>query len=408
MKVLTLSRNYPNDVLPQLGLWVQGLVQALAGLCEVRVVSPVPYAPPLPGLPESFARFRRIPLRRARDGVIVDYPRFLVGPGSSSYSLEASTYTWGVRGPVDRLRAEFPFDLIHAHFIYPDGVAAARLAERYGVPVVTTEHALWQPWMDRYAHVRRLAIQAVRRCSLQMAASRQLAASIAQVTGQPDKIRLVPIGLNRAVFKLPPPGMARDPQQIVYIGRLQFVKGVDVLLRAVRRVTQRGQAIRLVLVGGSFYRQWNVEEQQLRALAHELGVDGQVAFVGPKSPAEVAQIMQQSAATVLPSRRESFGTVLIESLACGTPVIATRCGGPEDIVGAEQGLLVPVEDVGALAAAIETMLCQSDRYPRAALARQATERYAWDVVARQTMAVYQEALASAPTVARAPAVAATQ
>ncbi|RIK39919.1 MAG: hypothetical protein DCC57_19890 [Chloroflexi bacterium] len=68
--------------------------------------------------------------------------------------------------------------------------------------------------------------------------------------------------------------MARDPQQIVYIGRLQFVKGVDVLLRAVRRVTQRGQAIRLVLVGGSFYRQWNVEEQQLRALAHELGIDG--------------------------------------------------------------------------------------------------------------------------------------
>ncbi len=216
MKVLTLSRNYPNDVLPQLGLWVQGLVQALADLCEIRVVSPVPYAPPLPGLPESFARFRRIPPRIAGDGVPTYYPRFLVGPGSTAYAVEARTYTWGVRGLVDRLHAEFPFDLIHAHFIYPDGVAAARLAERYGVPVVTTEHSLWQPWMDTHAHVRRLAIQAVRRCSLQMAASRQLAASITQVTGQPDKIRLVPIGLDRAVFKLPAPGVERRPIRFVY------------------------------------------------------------------------------------------------------------------------------------------------------------------------------------------------
>src|SRR6267143_570436 len=88
----------------------------------------------------------------------------------------------------------------------------------------------------------------------------------------------------------------------------------------------------------------------------KLGLESQIEFVGKKSNAELLRYLQESALLVLPSRRETLGTVLIEALACGTPVVATRCGGPEDIVTDEVGVLVPTEDPEALARGIQTVL----------------------------------------------------
>lgn len=399
MKVLTLSRNYPNSVLPHLGLWVEGLVAAMSAHCEQRVLAPVPYAPPLPGLPATYARFRRAEARSQTAGVAgaidVWHPRFLAGLGHSLHSYEVEPYEWSVRRAAAHLHAEFPFDLIHAHFVYPDGVAAVRLGQLYDVPVVLTEHAVWQPWMDNYPRVRKLAKWAVDRCAFQLAASRYQRDSILKVTQRPDKLRLIPIGMAEQHFRLPPPGVVADPDQIVFVGRLQHVKGVDILLHAFALLLAERPSLRLKLVGSSFYQHAAKEEQQLHDLARQLGVDAQVEFAGPQPAPAVARTMQESTLLVLPSRRESFGSVLTEALGCGIPVVATRCGGPEDIVTERVGALAEPEDPTALAAAIACVLDHRARYDAAELSAYAHRHFAWSKVAAQTYALYQEALGQA-------------
>jgi hypothetical protein len=391
LKVLFLSRNYPSCVLPQAGLWVEGLVRQVSRLCEARVVAPVPYCPPLPGAGE-FTRFRRIPARRRDGAVEVRCPRFVTGPGYSLHGVEASTYYWGVRREVDRLRREFPFDLIHAHFTYPDGAAAARLARRHRVPVLITEHAPWVPWMEQYPRVRRQAIRAARECRFHLPVSRYVRDTILRFTGEPHKLRVTPVGVDGSVFIPAPPGRAPHPDQILYVGIMRHVKGIDVLLRALRRLVERRPAARLVLVGGGFYRRYRIEAERLRALAGELGLSGHAEFVGLQPPEEVARLMRESALLVLPSRAESFGAVLVEALASGTPVVATRCGGPEDIVAEGVGLLVPPEDEAALAAAMENVLQNRRAYDPARLRAHALDNFSWERIARATMDLYREAL----------------
>ncbi|MEC4888453.1 MAG: glycosyltransferase [Nitrospira sp.] len=394
-KILVLSRNYPNDVLDGLGLWVKRLVHQCAAQCDFSVISPVPYVPPLP-VPEYYHRFRKIPKMSDSDSnMSVFHPRFLVGPGMLFQCTEAAMYYLAIKSQVAKLREAFPFDLIHAHFTYPDGVVAALLGRRYGVPVVITEHALWRPHrMENSRLVRRQAIWAVQNSTFHIAVSRSVKASIEYFTGTSEHIKTIPVGVDGAMFR-PSSNSRPNPNQILYVGFLNHNKGVDVLLRAMSHLLKVNPQAQLVLVGGSFYRNTNRQERQLRQLAKELALDGCVKFVGYKTSHEVARYMRESAVLVLPSRGESFGAVLVEALACGTPVIATRCGGPEDVVTDDVGMLVSPEDEHELSRAMETMLCRRDQFKPERLRAYAMERFSWERVAAQTVELYGEALGSA-------------
>ncbi len=394
-RVLLLSRNYPNAALPELGLWVEGLVRHAIPRCDPRVIAPVPYWPPVPG-PADYVRFRRVPRVTWLHGVPVWHPRFVTGPGYSMHALEAGSMYWSVRRWAARIHAAAPVDLVHAYFAYPDGVVAARLGADLRCPVLITEQASWRPWMDDYPRVRRQAMRAVATARYVIAPSRAARADIAHFVGESAHLRVIPNGVDAQLFAPLPPGRAPDPDRIVYVGFLKHVKGVDVLLRAMAILGGTRRQARLVLVGGSFYRAARAEAAGFRALARSLGLDGRVEFAGVKSPAEVAAHMRESAVLVLPSRRETFGSVLVEALASGTPVVATRCGGPEDIVTGAVGHLVDREDPAALAGAIEDVLAHRDRYDPASLRAYALERFAWDRVVARTVALYDEAIAAGP------------
>jgi glycosyltransferase involved in cell wall biosynthesis len=307
--------------------------------------------------------------------------------------LEAIGYYWGVRGDVARLRCEFPFEVIHAHFGYPDGVVAVRLGRRYRVPVLITEHAPWVPWMEAVPAIRAQAVRASREAAFHIAGSRYVRATIAQFTGDSDRLRTIPIGVDGQLFVPPPDESARDPDQILYVGRIHTIKGVDVLLRTMRRVVERRPSARLTLVGGGFiYRGYQRQEDALRRLAGELRLDGHIEFIGGRPPEEVVAWMQRSAVLVLPSRAEAFGAVLVEALACGTPVVSTRCGGPEEVVNDRVGRLVPSDDEAALADAIEDVLAHRDRYDPDQLRAYALSGFSWDTIARRTLDLYEAAI----------------
>jgi len=388
LRVLVLTRNYPNPAMPLLGLWAQRLVHAATGFAETKVVAPVPYVPPmLARFAPYYARYKDVPAGRWDDGVQVFHPRMLTGPGQALYAFEAASYVRAVLPTINRMRREFAFDVIHAHFTYPDGVAASLLGSLYGVPVVITEHALWLPWMREQALVRQQAVWAARTCSAHIAVSSAVRDQIVDVVGDSSKVSVIPNLVDGSVFS-PAAGQQRVPGQILFVGIVRQAKGLDVLLRALREVRRIQPAIRLKVVGEPFYRSYRKDADRLTDLAAELGVADCVEMVGKKSPAETARLMAESQVVVLPSRRESFGAVLIEALACGTPVVATRSGGPQDVVTPTVGHLVPPDDAAALARALTDVLANPNAYPADSLRRYALDRFGTPVVAQQIGNVY--------------------
>jgi teichuronic acid biosynthesis glycosyltransferase TuaC len=392
LRVLVLARSYPNDVFPTLGLWTEQPTVRLAERCEMRVVSPVPWCPPLPPLSrlEQYARFRRVPAHDRRSGVEIAHPRFVVGPGRLLYPLEARAYAAGIERTVARIHASFPFDLVHAHFIYPEGVVAARVARRYDVPFVVTEHAPWTRWLDEPG-IARQAVPAARAAAMIMPVSTSVLRTIRAYAGESARATVVPVGVDEDLFTLGDES-ARRADQILYVGLINFNKGIDILLAAMARLAAQGAPGRLLLAGGSFYRNTRLQEERLREQAAALGLGDRVTFLGRLLPAEVARLMAESAVVVLPSRAESFGAVLVEALASGTPVVATRCGGPEDIVLDGVGELVPIEDSVALADALSRVLADPGHYDRTRLRRFALERFSWDTVVDRVHDVYRDAV----------------
>lgn len=391
-KILYLSRNYPNNIVSVIGLWVEGLVIAMSELHNVRVVSPVPYCPPLPQF-ISYAKNRQILKQNFMNGVDVYRPRFLSPPGYMLHSYLGELLYWSIVRKIDRYRKEFPFDLIHAHFSYPDGYVGAKLAKRYNVPLVITEHAAWKPWMDDYPRVRKQAVWAVKESKAIIAGSRYLAETIASFTKQPEKINLIPIGVNTQLFKPADNKVLKKNRQILYVGRIHSTKGADILFRAMSLLVKKHRDIQLIIIGGNLgFNNYQFQEEKMRQLATELEINRYIEFVGMQSPSKVVEYIQKSSLLVLPSRRESFGTVLIEAIACGTPVVATRCGGPEDFVNDDVGVLVEKENPEALARGIETVLLQQHRYSPDALHKYAHDGFAWSSVAQRTSKIYEIAL----------------
>jgi glycosyltransferase involved in cell wall biosynthesis len=363
----------------------------VARICSVTVVSPVPYCPPLPGFP-AYTRFRGVKSVEDLNGIRVYHPRFMVGPGYTLHNLEASAYYWGVRRLVDELWEKDGFDIIHGLFGYPDGVVAARFGERFDVPVIITDHASWRPWMDRYPRVRKQAVAASQRSTFHLAPSSFAIKSIERFTGPGKRFRIFPNGVDPDLFSPHSDHPATNAKQILYVGIMRHVKGVDILLTAMRKIVDQHPELNLVLVGGGFYSSYSVYENQVRSMAVELGLENNVRFVGMRSPEEVAQFMRESAVLVVPSRTETFGSVLIEALASGIPVVSTKCGGPEDFVTEKLGALVPKADPVALAQAILNVIKNRERFEPSRLRKFAIDNYSWDQLAKQKSEIYAEAL----------------
>jgi glycosyltransferase involved in cell wall biosynthesis len=390
LRVLVLARNYPSPTFPLLGLWVARPTAHLRDTVDVEVVSPVPWFPPLPAIRpiRRFTEHRKVAKYHVAHGIEIHRPRFPLPPGYRFHALEARGYELGIRRFVNGLRRWFAFDVIHAHLSYPDGVVAAQLGRRYDVPVVVTEHAPWRGWMDKHPSVRRQTVRALRSISCHTAVSTSVGAQIQAEMGRAHHVRVVPNGVDEAVFH-PLPAATRDPNKVLFVGFPRPAKGVDILVDAMIDVIASRPDAHLVIVGGSLYRAADDYIAELHTRAARPPLRGHVSFAGPLPPPRIAHEMATSAVLVLPSRSESFGAVLVEALACGTPVVASRCGGPEDIVTEDVGRLVS-GDAPALAAALLDVLSAPDRFEPEQLHRYAVERFSWDRVADEFVGIYHE------------------
>ncbi len=376
MRVLILPSWYPTPARPILGSFVRRQAEALAARHAVRVLY-------LEVLPRGTRRPPRRHVTRERGYVeeVIEVPN---RPGLWQFA-----YLWTLLRAVRRLRRDFAPDVIHAHVAVPAGWGAAVVRRFFGIPVVLTEHSSeLNSWLHRPG-LRRMA----------GAAFRGVDRIVAVGLGQRDRIAtafpghaplvVIPNLVDTARFTPTPLPPVESGYRLLFVGLMDTPqKGVPDLLAALARIRDDGNLpVHADLIGDGRLR------PEYAAQAASLGLGETVTFWGIQPSEVVAGQLQRHHALVLPSLREAHPVVLIEALASGRPVVSTRCGGPEYVVDASNGLIVAPGDPAALAAAIRDLLTHLDRYDPAAIAAAAAARYSRPVVVAALTRLYAEVVA---------------
>lgn len=389
MKILTFTTVYPNPNEPGLGIFVRRRIQAISKLAGVKVVAPVPI---FNYQRRAFSLKRSIAFKRDADGVAVIAPRWFYPPGLNS--LNPLFLFAAARGPISRLRDAYQFDVIDAHFAHPDGVAAAMLAQAFGCPFTITlrgneldhsKHWLRRRWMSR----------ALRRASHVIAVANPLRDLALELGADPQRVSTIPNGIDTAIFHPRDRELMRSKFEVLAstrliasAGNLIELKGHQYAIQAVRSLADAGVDAKLLIAGRS-----SGYESTLRELVSQLKLESRVRFLGQISPEALAELMCAADVFCLASSREGWPNVVHESLACGTPVVATHVGGaPEMITSDEFGILVPPNDSPALAAALQAALSKAWNRERIAAWGQSRS---WDQVAAEVVRVFEGVVSSA-------------
>lgn len=387
LRILVLAWNYPTSAGPQRGLWTERMCDAAAREADVTVLVPTPWVPPLLPL-ESLARFRRVPRYERRGAVDLHFPRV---PGSIEYftrEFDARLALPNVLALAGRLHRERPFDLIHAHFISPDGVIASRIGKELGVPVMTSEHSFWTPWLSNQPRVAAQVNAALAGIRLIAPVSDFLRSNVAEYLGGRVETAVLPNVVDDKVF-FPAP-RARDANALLYVGLIRRFKRVDVLLRAVALVRRTNPELRLKILSADALRAYARDRREIRELVAVLGLGSAVEIISGSDPPAVAEAMRRCAFVVISStRRETFCSVAAEALACGTPLVLTRCGGPEEFVTAADGVMVEPDDPAALAEGILKAMRNREAFDSGDIHTRIIARFGRDAWCDRAMAVYE-------------------
>ena len=273
-------------------------------------------------------------------------------------------------------------DIVHAHFLGVAAIAAPVCREK-NLPLVITEHTSALNAPDPGKALVKTMRKTYPLADALLAVSSLLAGSIYRHTGA--KAVVVPNIIDTQSFSVvKEDNVPGEPFRFVASGFLIERKGYDLLLRAAGDLRRRGYALALTVFGDG------PEREALEKLAESEGVRDCVDFRGQCTRGELGEAYPQMDAFVLASRRETFGVVYIEAMAAGLPVIATRCGGPEDFVTEENGILIPVDDAAALTDAMEHMMLHRREYDSASIAAGIRRKFAPETIAARLTAVYEE------------------
>lgn len=284
------------------------------------------------------------------------------------------------------------FDLIHAHASFPAALVAMQLASEFGLPYVVTEHTgeALRHRLERAQIGRRALGEALYRANAVIVVSEALASRLSQAGVSPTDV--IPNVVDEEFFTPAGPSGPATPR-VFALARLVDEKGIAQLITATALLRRSDFPLEL-RIGGDGPRR-----QQWERYARRLGLNGTVSFLGSLTRDAVREEMRACSCFVLPSESETFGVVCIEALACGRPVVATRSGGPEGIVTERDGVLVPPQDVDALAEGLRAVL--TGRYDTEAIRAGAVQRFGSAAVAAALERVYRRVLPAPSTPARA-------
>jgi teichuronic acid biosynthesis glycosyltransferase TuaC len=378
VRSLLFSTLYPSEARPTHGIFVETRLRELLklGAVETRVVAPVPWFPSTSPRWGEYARIARTPARETRHGIDVQHPRYLLLP-KVGMQLAPLMMALGARAAVQRVIDEgFDFDLIDAHYYYPDGVAAAILARWFDRPFCVTARGTDLNLIPAY----RLPRAMIRWTAQRAQASIGVCAALMDVLRSWDgidatRLHVLRNGVDLQRFRPLPQAAMRhelglaDRPTLLSVGHLIERKGHHLAVEALALLAARGVDAQLMIVGEG------EERPRLEALIRERGVGERVRLVGAVPNTELLRWYSAADVLILASSREGWANVLLEAMACGTPVAATRIWGTPEVVTTDAvGLLVDERSGAGLAQALQSLIEQPrDR----ATVRRYAEGFSW-------------------------------
>ena len=379
IRLLVFSSLFPNARMPSHGVFVENRLRHLrdGGRVEARVVAPVPWFPSSDPRFGRFAQYAQVPARETRFGLDVVHPRFLTLP-VVGMNVAPLAMAFAARPVIAALRADgYDFDAIDAHYFYPDGVAATLLAKWFDRPLVITARGSDITQLPGYAGPRQMIRWAADRAAGIVTVCAALKTQLVALGADATKIEVLRNGVDLDGFRPIDPQDARARMALPLTGRIVASvghliprKGHELVIEAVARLPD----VTLLIAGSG------PERAALEALARRLDVAGRVRFLGQLAHADLPLVYSASDALVLASSNEGWANVLLEAMACGTPVVATDVGGSREVIEApEAGLLVTQRDATTIAAALQRLL---SALPDRAATRRYAERFSWDETTR--------------------------
>jgi len=379
--ILTATTLFPNAQQPSHGIFVETRLRHLIASGKVRahVLAPVTWAPPfLPG----YRKIRQVAGHEHRNGFDVEHPRYLVLP-KIGMNLAPHTLYRAMRRSLLRLRdTGLKIDLIDAHYFYPDGVAAAWVAQEFNLPLTITARGTDINLIPEFARPRRLVLEAARSAGAVITVCQALKDRMVELGAEGGKITVLRNGVDLDAFRVKDRDGLRAKRGLkgfvlASVGLLIERKGHHLVIEALAGIPDA-----TLLIAGT-----GPERQNLESLAARLGVSGRVQFLGNLDREALCDVYNCADALVLASSREGWANVLLEAMACGTPVIGTNVWGTPEVIACRQaGLLLKSRDAKSIVeAAGELRRTLPDR----SATRRYAEQFDWQSTTDGQLAIFR-------------------
>lgn len=388
MNVLTIARQFPNDKQPNYGVFVENRIARLAkdGQLSFRVLAPVAWVPFGRRLRGRAARLGGIASQSATEGYIVDHPRYCVIP-KLGFPLAPFFLYLGLTRHIRRLMKQgYTFDVFDAHFFFPDGVAAVLLGRRFAKPVVVTARGSDLNHQAGLPVVGTMIRWAIRNANWVIAVSNALAKRAVALGARPEHVTVLPNGVDLEEFR----PLSREPLRaefglrgttLLSVGYLFENKGHHLVIEAMRSLP----GAELLIIGEGRDR------PRLQSLIERWGLQDRVRLVGSVPHRELPRFYNAADALVLASSREGSPNVVLEAMACGTPVIATGVGGVPDLLTSRTcGVLMEQRTSAAIVTAFQRLFAAS---PDRSAVRAHAMNFAWDETIRRQTALFKRLVA---------------
>ncbi len=389
IKTLLFSTLFPSTARPVHGIFVETRLRELlkTRAVETKVVAPVPWFPFKGDRFGDYGKFAATPRHEERHGVEVFHPRYFLPP-RIGMNIAPYALARGALPTIKRIiREGFDFDLIDAHYYYPDGVAAGFIAKELGKPFVVTARGTDINVLPNYPIPHRLILETAAAASASIGVSRALTDKLAALGAEPEKLKVFRNGVDLMRFYPQPQDVARrqigipiapDKKLMLSVGNLVELKGHHLAIEA---LTQLPANTRLAIVGKG------MERERLEALARRLGVADRVHFAGMIQPDQLKWWYSASDVLVLCSSREGWPNVLLEAMACGTPVVATNVGGIKEMLTQDVGLILAERSSAALVSALKNLFSVP---PERQKVRRHAEQFAWDQTSQAQLQLFRQ------------------
>jgi glycosyltransferase involved in cell wall biosynthesis len=389
-RIVTFTTLYPSVVRPRHGVFVEQRLRQLiaAGGVAAKVVAPVAWYPRALRWPARHAQLAATPEREERHGIEVLHPRYATVPKLTNWLNPLAIAAAGRRGIRRLVDRGTSVELIDAHYFYPDGAAAVLIARSLGLPVVVTARG-----SDLNLHARKPVERtwvrwAMRHCDAVITVSQSLATLAVELGAELDRVHVLPNGVDLKGFA----PLAGDGTRgalpsvngdILWVGNLVPEKDPELALRVLSALPDR----RLLMVGAGPLR------PALERAVAALGLAARVRFAGEVPQEQLRELYARSRLLLLTSASEGMPNVVLESLACGTPVVATPVGGVGEVITRpEAGIVAANRGAKVLSEAVAAILA---RPPARSATREFAARFDWQRTVRLQEELYR-VLASSP------------